>query len=30
MIRILFDQREAVAQWLGVPVELLNLSPIGS
>lgn len=25
-----FEQREAAAKWLGVPVELLTISPIGS
>jgi hypothetical protein len=25
-----FEEREAAAQWLGVPVELLTFSPIGS
>jgi hypothetical protein len=30
MIRILFEEREAAAQWLGVPVELLSIRPIGS
>jgi hypothetical protein len=28
-IRI-FEEREAAAKWLGVPVELLTFSPIGS
>jgi hypothetical protein len=26
----IFEEREAAAQWLGVPVELLTFSPIGS
>ena len=26
----IFDEREAAAKWLGVPVELLIISPIGS
>ena len=26
----IFEEREAAAQWLGVPVELLTVSPIGS
>ena len=26
----IFDEREAAAQWLGVPVELLIIGPIGS
>jgi hypothetical protein len=26
----IFEDREAAAQWLGVPVELLTFSPIGS
>ena len=29
MIRI-FEEREAAAKWLGVPVELLAISPIGN
>ena len=26
----IFEERDAAAQWLGVPVELLTFSPIGS
>jgi hypothetical protein len=26
----IFEEREAAAKWLGVPVEFLNFSPIGS
>lgn len=26
----IFEEREAAAKWLGVPVELLTISPIGS
>jgi len=26
----MFEKREAAAKWLGVPVELLSIRPIGS